>query len=61
MTKKKSDLPEKICKSCRRPFAWRKKWERDWENVKYCSKWCGGERGEGLILESKSLDELLAT
>ncbi|MGB2184898.1 MAG: DUF2256 domain-containing protein, partial [Flavobacteriaceae bacterium] len=19
---------------------WRKKWERDWENVKYCSKKC---------------------
>ena len=28
----------KFCKTCERPFEWRKKWERDWENVKYCSK-----------------------
>nr|WP_306545253.1 DUF2256 domain-containing protein [Malikia spinosa] len=22
------------------PFAWRKKWERDWDQVKYCSERC---------------------
>ncbi|MRT16314.1 DUF2256 domain-containing protein [Vitellibacter sp. q18] len=38
--KKKADLPQKICPICRRPFTWRKKWERDWENVVYCSKKC---------------------
>ena len=27
--------PEKPCVACGRPFAWRKKWERDWENVRY--------------------------
>lgn len=37
---KKSDLPEKICPVCNRPFKWRKKWERDWEEVKYCSERC---------------------
>jgi hypothetical protein len=37
---KKQDLPQKICQACGRPFAWRKKWERDWENVKYCSERC---------------------
>lgn len=37
---KKQHLPEKICRSCQRPFAWRKKWERDWENVNYCSERC---------------------
>ncbi|MBL9133211.1 MAG: DUF2256 domain-containing protein, partial [Verrucomicrobiaceae bacterium] len=31
---------EKICLACGRPFAWRKKWERDWENVKFCSDAC---------------------
>ncbi|MDB2342515.1 DUF2256 domain-containing protein [Flavobacteriaceae bacterium] len=36
----KQNLPEKICLSCNRPFRWRKKWERDWEAVKYCSKKC---------------------
>ncbi|MBT3444913.1 MAG: DUF2256 domain-containing protein [Flavobacteriaceae bacterium] len=37
---KKHHLPTKICPQCNRPFQWRKKWERDWENVKYCSKKC---------------------
>ena len=40
---KKGDLPEKICPTCGRPFKYRKKWRRDWENVKYCSKRCGGK------------------
>lgn len=30
----------KVCVSCGRTFAWRKKWERQWEQVKYCSKRC---------------------
>jgi hypothetical protein len=40
---KKQDLPKKICLVCERPFAWRKKWEKDWENVKYCSDRCRKE------------------
>ena len=36
----KSDLPTKDCVTCGRPFAWRKKWARDWENVKHCSDAC---------------------
>ena len=40
MTHKKPHLPEKVCIACKRPFAWRKKWARDWENVKYCSDRC---------------------
>ena len=34
----------KFCKTCNRPFEWRKKWERDWENVLYCSKKCSKNR-----------------
>jgi hypothetical protein len=30
----------KVCIACARPFTWRKKWERDWEGVKYCSDAC---------------------
>jgi hypothetical protein len=41
---KKNNLPSKICISCGRPFSWRKKWERDWEKVKYCSKACAGAK-----------------
>lgn len=37
---KKSDLPQKICPVCNRPFTWRKKWEQVWEEVKYCSDRC---------------------
>lgn len=37
---RKEHLPEKICSACGRPFAWRKKWERDWDNVKFCSDAC---------------------
>jgi hypothetical protein len=37
---KKQHLPQKICLVCERPFSWRKKWERDWDNVKYCSEKC---------------------
>lgn len=33
-------LPTKPCAHCKREFAWRKKWERDWASVKYCSKKC---------------------
>lgn len=36
----KPPLPTKVCPVCRRSFTWRKKWERDWANVKYCSKKC---------------------
>ncbi|MBK1655875.1 DUF2256 domain-containing protein [Allochromatium vinosum] len=38
--KKKSDLPSKLCVRCGRPFVWRKKWARDWDQVKYCSERC---------------------
>lgn len=38
--RKKADLPSKACASCGLPFAWRKKWARDWDSVKYCSDRC---------------------
>ena len=38
--RKKADLPSKICAVCARPFAWRKKWAKVWEEVKYCSDAC---------------------
>jgi hypothetical protein len=44
--RRKSDLPSKTCRSSL-PFTWRKKWERDWDNVKYCSDRC--RRGSGPV------------
>ncbi|AFC23872.1 DUF2256 domain-containing protein [Saprospira grandis] len=37
---KKEQLPSKICIHCGRPFNWRKKWAKNWDAVKYCSKAC---------------------
>lgn len=31
---------DKVCAACGRLFSWRKKWERDWDRVKYCSMAC---------------------
>ena len=38
--RKKADLPQKTCVTCGRPFTWRKKWEKVWDEVKYCSDGC---------------------
>ena len=40
MAHKKVNLPQKTCPVCQRPFTWRKKWEKDWEQVIYCSERC---------------------
>ena len=44
--RRKADLPTKICATCGRPFAWRRKWARDWDEVKYCSDLCRSERSQ---------------
>ena len=41
--RRKADLPTKTCAHCGRPFAWRKKWEKVWDEVRYCSDRCRGE------------------
>ena len=37
--------PSKSCAVCGREIAWRKKWERDWEHVRYCSDACRRRAG----------------
>ena len=37
---KKENLPIKTCIICERPFVWRKKWHKVWNEVKYCSEKC---------------------
>jgi hypothetical protein len=44
---KKENLPSKICVTCHRPFTWRKKWERSWEEITTCSKSCNAKRRAG--------------
>jgi hypothetical protein len=38
--RKKADLPTKVCAACGRPFAWRRKWAKVWDEVRYCSERC---------------------
>jgi hypothetical protein len=37
---RKEHLPEKACVTCGRPFRWRRKWARDWQEVRHCSERC---------------------
>ncbi|OEU12880.1 hypothetical protein FRACYDRAFT_163427, partial [Fragilariopsis cylindrus CCMP1102] len=40
----KQNLPSKVCVVCNRPFTWRKKWEKCWDEVTTCSKSCNASR-----------------
>nr|WP_175586123.1 MULTISPECIES: DUF2256 domain-containing protein [unclassified Pseudomonas] len=40
-------LPSKLCVGCGRPFTWRKRWARCWEQVRYCSERCRRSRPRG--------------
>ncbi len=44
--RKKGDLPQKVCAACGRPFAWRKKWSKVWDEVRYCSERCRNIRSK---------------
>jgi hypothetical protein len=51
----------KLCQSCGRAFEWRKKWEKDWDVVKYCSDACRGHKpGEADAALEAAILELLA-
>ncbi|WP_261902611.1 DUF2256 domain-containing protein [Vibrio fortis] len=43
--RKKRDLPTKLCPVCFRPFTWRKKWQKCWDEVQYCSERCRRNKG----------------
>ena len=36
----KSTLPSKPCVACGRTMTWRKRWAKNWTDVKYCSSAC---------------------
>jgi hypothetical protein len=42
VAKIKNGFAPKICLACGLEFEWRKKWARDWEQVKFCSEKCRG-------------------
>jgi hypothetical protein len=43
-----ADLPTKICAVCQRPFAWRRKWHKVWDEVRYCSDACRSLRSPAM-------------
>jgi len=52
-----TERPDKTCAACGRSIQWRKKWERDWDSVRYCSAACRrrGRRGVDAGLEGAIL------
>ncbi|WP_289042275.1 DUF2256 domain-containing protein [uncultured Aliiroseovarius sp.] len=48
---KKSDLPQKTCAVCGRPFTWRKKWQKVWDEVRYCSAKCRSQRTSAKVAD----------
>jgi hypothetical protein len=46
-------LPTKLCAACARPFAWRRKWARDWEKVRFCSDACRTGRRDAALRRTK--------
>jgi hypothetical protein len=55
---RKRDLPSKVCPVCRRPFAWRKKWARVWDEVRYCSERCRRSRASGGATATTGADRI---
>lgn len=46
----------KICATCGRSFAWRARWARCWDEVRYCGERCRRERPVAL---DRALDEAI--
>jgi len=36
----KASLPSKPCAACGRTMSWRKRWAKNWSDVKFCSDAC---------------------
>lgn len=45
----------KICVACNRPVTWRKKWAKNWEQVKYCSDACRRDKSKQVDLTTGCL------
>jgi hypothetical protein len=56
------EIAEKTCASCGRLIEWRKKWAKNWAEVRYCSDACRSRRisASDLALEAEILSRLEA-
>ncbi|EHA14669.1 DUF2256 domain-containing protein [Halomonas sp. HAL1] len=57
---RKQHLSQKTCVQCERPFFWRKKWARCWNEVCYCSERCRRSAKQPKRLASKHPKEAQA-
>jgi len=48
----------KLCRSCGRVMRWRKSWERNWDEVRYCSDACRRQR---VSAQDEALEEAILT
>ena len=55
----KSTPDSKICESCGRSFEYRKKWEKAWDQVKYCSDSC--KKNKNKYVYKEQILKLLGT
>ena len=55
-----AEHPDKICATCGRTITWRKKWERDWVSIRFCSDSCRAHKpsDQEQLLEQAILDLL---
>lgn len=51
-------IPDKTCAGCGRRIAWRKKWERNWDEVRWCSAAC---RRHGVTGVDHDLEQAIST
>jgi hypothetical protein len=50
---KSKNMPDKICPVCNLKFSWRKKWLKNWEEVKYCSVKCRNNKNGNYLSKNK--------
>jgi hypothetical protein len=48
--------PARTCAACGRRIEWRRKWARDWHQVRYCSAAC---RGRGVTETDRRLEQAI--
>lgn len=60
-TSHKAELPSKICLTCGLPFNWRKKWAREWDNVRYCSERCRRSKSSTAVRKTSAKNPILFT
>jgi hypothetical protein len=55
-------IASKSCQTCGRQIEWRKKWERDWDAVRYCSERCRRAKPDAVDRQLEAaITALLAT